>query len=572
MAQLTLPANWKWKKLGDICSIKGGGTPSRKIKHYFQGDIPWITVKDLREEQFEITTAQEYITKEAVANSSANLIEPGAIIVATRVGLGKLAINKIPVAINQDLKALRCQAGIDSIYVMFAIYNSFFHLLKFGQGSTVKGIRQEDLLDLEISLPPLPVQRAIVTILSQAEVVRSRHLSANEMAGNILSTIFEDMFGVPSRQEPQLVSLGDGITDIRNGISRRRKQIANEGTIVLRIQDVGDGWIDYSSPNRIPIDEEEQEIYKVKKGDLLLVRVNGNKKLVGRNVLFRGYTEPTAFNDHLMRVRLNQERFLPEYVDGYLRSLLGQREIERHVFTSAGNYSINQTGVQSIQIPDAPLEKQYWFAQIYDYFLQQTDKFTNGIIASKALFQVLLSRTFTGELIAEWEAEHADRISAETARLQRRPKWALLTLIKWQQTGQDRPLGITSLMKYTFLAQQEGQSLHQPINHFYNFVPYHFGPFAKELYADLAQLEAEGWVTVQRASDDDPETPERIEITLVPDRTDEVESVVSELSEEELMDLAAIIERYGNLSPTELLDTVYDQYPAYAKKSRRRRT
>src|SRR5919201_4518884 len=108
---------WPIVRLGDAVTIKGGGTPSRSKPEFYQGDIPWATIKDLMGLVLEHT--QEHITKEALESSAANLIPPGNVILATRVGLGKVALNAVEVAINQDLKALFCSPRLDAKYLVY---------------------------------------------------------------------------------------------------------------------------------------------------------------------------------------------------------------------------------------------------------------------------------------------------------------------------------------------------------------------------------------------------------------------------------------------------------------------
>jgi hypothetical protein len=167
MSDPRMPGGWKWAKLGQLCEIVGGGTPSRTVARYYQGHIPWVTVKDIVEEVFTLDDAQEHITEEAIKRSATHLIPVGSVIVATRIGLGKVAINSVPVAINQDLKALRCKPQVFAPYLLFATHHYTWQFVKYGQGSTVKGVRQEDLLKLEIPLPPLPVQTRIMEIPSR---------------------------------------------------------------------------------------------------------------------------------------------------------------------------------------------------------------------------------------------------------------------------------------------------------------------------------------------------------------------------------------------------------------------
>jgi hypothetical protein len=100
-----IPKNWEWCRLGDvITNIKGGGTPSKANSKFWNGNIPWASVKDLKNDFIDFT--DDFITEEALNNSSTNLIPKGNIIISTRMGLGKIAFNNIDTCINQDLKAI----------------------------------------------------------------------------------------------------------------------------------------------------------------------------------------------------------------------------------------------------------------------------------------------------------------------------------------------------------------------------------------------------------------------------------------------------------------------------------
>ncbi|MFA6283010.1 MAG: restriction endonuclease subunit S [Desulfurivibrionaceae bacterium] len=153
-----LPTNWNWVRLGDlILDIAGGGTPSRNNSAFWGGEIPWASVKDVGKTKFLNSTIDK-ITVEGLENSSSNLIPKGCVIVCTRMGLGKISINFIDVAINQDLKALRFPENIDINY----FYNFFLTQDVKGTGMTVAGIRQDDLLNIPVQLPPLAEQHRIV--------------------------------------------------------------------------------------------------------------------------------------------------------------------------------------------------------------------------------------------------------------------------------------------------------------------------------------------------------------------------------------------------------------------------
>ncbi|HBS54823.1 MAG TPA: type I restriction endonuclease subunit R [Stenotrophomonas sp.] len=152
------PPHWNLCRLGDIAlTITGGGTPSKSHPEYWHGEIPWASVKDLKDYQY-LDGTEDHITQEGVRNSSANLIPPGRVIVCTRMGLGKAAINRVAMAINQDLKALELPEDIDPDFFLL-VYKT--REVK-GAGMTVAGIKQDKLLALPVAIPPKEEQSRIV--------------------------------------------------------------------------------------------------------------------------------------------------------------------------------------------------------------------------------------------------------------------------------------------------------------------------------------------------------------------------------------------------------------------------
>lgn len=143
----------------------GGGTPSRSVGAYFQGTIPWFTVKDLKSQY--PNKAEEYITKEAIENSSTNLVPAETLIVATRISLGKAIRPRVDCAINQDLKALFFVDGINPDFILHWFSANERLIKERGSGTTVQGIRLEALNSLPLLLPPSEEQTRIVEKLEE---------------------------------------------------------------------------------------------------------------------------------------------------------------------------------------------------------------------------------------------------------------------------------------------------------------------------------------------------------------------------------------------------------------------
>jgi len=162
-----IPEEWEVGKVGDLFkSVIGGGTPSRKETKYWNGDIPWMTVKDMSNKKY-IHDTEEYITEAGLKESSSSLIPENNLITSTRMGIGRVYINKVPVAINQDLKGLIPKDDFILDYTYWLILSVAKQLEAKGTGSTVKGIRLEDFKSLEIALTTNKTeQKEIAEILS----------------------------------------------------------------------------------------------------------------------------------------------------------------------------------------------------------------------------------------------------------------------------------------------------------------------------------------------------------------------------------------------------------------------
>ncbi len=159
--QIAIESEWPVVAIGDVCdSILSGGTPSTKNEEYWKSDIPWITSADI----VNIRAAQprKYITDKAIRQSATNLIPRENIIVATRVGLGKLFKNELDVCISQDSQGLIIKNEINADYLVYILRDRVANFKNVSQGSTIQGVTKKQLSELQIPLPPLETQQAIV--------------------------------------------------------------------------------------------------------------------------------------------------------------------------------------------------------------------------------------------------------------------------------------------------------------------------------------------------------------------------------------------------------------------------
>ncbi|HFA48295.1 MAG TPA: restriction endonuclease subunit S [Bacteroidetes bacterium] len=161
-----IPVEWEVIGLKGVCAkLINGGTPSRKKTEYWNGTIPWISGADILNQ--EVSAIRRRITKEAIENSSTNLIKKGDILIVTRTGVGKLAIAPFDICISQDFTGVIPNLDIINTEFLFIFLDFSIPKLKcLNQGTSINGITRDVLIKHKIPLPPLPEQKKIAQILS----------------------------------------------------------------------------------------------------------------------------------------------------------------------------------------------------------------------------------------------------------------------------------------------------------------------------------------------------------------------------------------------------------------------
>ena len=272
---------WPRVRLNDIAEeFISGGTPSTKVKHYWNGSIPWITGADV--EDNVVVDGRKWITQEAVENSATHIVPRGAILLVTRTGVGKVAKAGSDIAISQDLTGIVLKDGINVDFVVAAIRQKTNSLLGIQQGAIIKGVLRKDIEKLEIPLPPLSEQERIVDILHQADRLRRLRAKADAKAARILPALFIKMFGDPAKNPRRLpaVELGTVIFEgPQNGLYKPASSYG-KGTKILRIDGFYGGEVsNLNTLKRLKTSREEITKYGLQHSDIVVNRVNSEEYL-----------------------------------------------------------------------------------------------------------------------------------------------------------------------------------------------------------------------------------------------------------------------------------------------------
>ncbi len=355
------------KPLGELVNFIGGGTPSRDRPDYWGGEIPWASVKDLQSQS--LRTTLESITPKGLANSASNLIPKGTVIIASRVGLGKVAINLKPVAINQDLKALTPRNNnLSPRYLLLFLLSKAEYFEQAGVGATVKGLTIADYQNLKVHVPPLAEQEKIVKLLDEADELRKLRAQADRRTADLIPALFHDMFGdlAINPYGWPVESVGtlfdaerDGAKCGPFGSALKKYEYVESGVPVWGIPNVQPNqFVEAGSLFITPSKFEELRAYSVEPGDLLFSRAG----TVGRICVARPSVTNSIIGTNLIRVSLDQERVVSEFF-ATLMTLLSMEAGRFRANADEGSYSfMNTTVLKSLRIYLPPFSLQKEFA------------------------------------------------------------------------------------------------------------------------------------------------------------------------------------------------------------------
>lgn len=346
--------------LGEKCQFVGGGTPSRKIPQYWNGNIPWATVKDFCTDRISHTA--EYISEEGLANSASKVVPSGTVLLVSRVGLGKVAIAGVDLAINQDIKAVVPSGDLLPEFLFWSLKHLGPEIKNKGIGATVKGVTIQNIKDLEISLLPLEEQRRIVSILNRAVEIERLRKQAQVRMREFIPALFIRMFGDPMEnpmgwEEARICDLGS--VDSGTGFPKIEQGIQGEEFPFLKVGDMnlpGNEIVTQSWNNTISNSTREKLRAKLfPTGSVIFPKIGAAIATNKKRIL----TCPSCVDNNVMAIVPDSTNMHTEYLYGLmLHKNLGD-------FASASEPpSMRKKAVENWCVPHPPLSIQQKFAEI----------------------------------------------------------------------------------------------------------------------------------------------------------------------------------------------------------------
>ncbi|MFA6815011.1 MAG: restriction endonuclease subunit S [Parabacteroides sp.] len=269
-----IPDDWEVKQIGEIGKVVGGGTPKTKIEEYWNGNISWITPKDLSgySDRF-IYKGERSITKVGLENSSAKLLSKGTVLFSSRAPIGYVAIAGKDVSTNQGFKSIVCNERVTyNLFLYYLMKQKKTDIEMIAGGSTFKEVSGKVVKEFKIQIPPLTEQKAIANILStldeKIEINNRINKDLEEMAQIIFKHWFVD-FEFPNEEGKPYKSSGGEMVESELGLIPK-------GWKVKAIEETLDFVIGGDWGKEKENDDFSQKIYCIRGADFPDLQ-NGNK-------------------------------------------------------------------------------------------------------------------------------------------------------------------------------------------------------------------------------------------------------------------------------------------------------
>lgn len=208
-----MASEWKQIPIIECIDLIGGGTPKTSVAEYWDGDIPWLSVKDFNNDYRHVYMTEKHITEAGLNNSSTKLLQKDDIIISARGTVGEMAMIPFPMAFNQSCYGIRAKEGMNSTFLYYLLKNSISKLKLMTHGSVFDTITRDTFATLIVDIPDRETQDTIAETLAAIDDKIELNNRINDNLQQQAQTLFAEYFclrdGDSIPDGWSLISLGD---------------------------------------------------------------------------------------------------------------------------------------------------------------------------------------------------------------------------------------------------------------------------------------------------------------------------------------------------------------------------
>lgn len=365
---------WKYVKLGEVCTVERGGSP-RPIDDFIMTDengINWIKIGDADESMYITKTAQR-IKPEGMKKS--RYVKPGDFLLSNSMSFGRPYILKIDGCIHDGWLVLRDENNVFDKKFLYYYLSAPITYKKFKSmavGGVVNNLNSDMVRKVRVPIPSQEEQHRISDRLDKVSNViflRNQQLAKlDDLVKARFVEIFGDVFLNPMEwPEKKLESLADIVSGITKG--RKTTETDLQEVPYMAVSNVKDGYIDWTTVKTILATRREIEQYRLMPDDILMTE-GGDPDKVGRGAIIKMPLKNSIHQNHIFRVRLNEQEILPDFLAEYLQHQKAKRYFLGCAKQTTGIASINMRQIKALPTLVPPLSLQNQFAA----FVERVDK------------------------------------------------------------------------------------------------------------------------------------------------------------------------------------------------------
>ncbi len=423
-----IPAHWDAAKMWRISGATSGGTPAKEERGYWDGGIPWVSPKDMKR-RF-IDSSEDTITERALAETAIRLIAPPVVLIVVRgmilAHTFPVAITTVPVTINQDMKALRFQQGIEPIFAVCLFEGVGKGILgavveEAAHGTRV--IRMDRWRTVVAPIPPEEEQRAIAAFLDRetaridallAKKERLIELLQEKRTALITRAVTKGLDPNVPMKDSGVEWLGEipahwevnrlkAVSGLQTGLTLGKKYEGRSLTTrpYLRVANVQDGYLALDDIAEIELPEQDVSRYELQEDDVLMTE-GGDFDKLGRGYVWEEQVAGCLHQNHIFAVRPLRNLLMPRFLVLTLVCGYGRAYFTATSKQSTNLASTNSTKLRNFPVPIPSLPEQEEIVSGVD---RETDKI--GVLVAKVreaidrlkeLRTALISAAVTGKI------------------------------------------------------------------------------------------------------------------------------------------------------------------------------
>lgn len=379
-------SQWQTEKLDYLVTWASGGTPSKSVDAYWNGEIPWISASSMR--GLEYSDSEIKITAEGLVNGS-KLARKGNLLLLVR---GSMLFNKIPIGIvacdvsfNQDVKSLACKADIIPRFLLYWFYASEHKLLNMVVGTGI-GAGKLDLQDLklmDVVLPSLPEQQKIASFLTtvddKIQQLSKKKVLLEQYKKGVMQQLFSQKLrfkddqgnAYPDWEEKTLGELGNTF----NGLTGKSKENFGSGHPYITYKQIFDNsMIDVSKFEYVEVGQNESQNL-VKLGDVFFTTSSETANEIGYASVLLSQVETVYLNSFCFGYRIHSfESLSPYYAKHLFRSPQFRVDIQK-LAQGSTRYNMSKIGLMKLSVLLPSIAEQTKIAN----FLSAINDKINGV-------------------------------------------------------------------------------------------------------------------------------------------------------------------------------------------------